>query len=638
MNLDSGLPANPVRPERVQWYDLSLLIIAGLLFYGRVIGFEVLTNWDDPEYITENPLIREMNWANLKTAFLSGILGNYAPVQTVSYMIDCLLGGGAINPAIFHATNLVLHIANSLLLYWFVIRSAGSRAWAVTAAALFLLHPVQVESVAWLSQRKNLLSEFFFLLAILSYQSYRNAADKRRGIFYGLSIGAAILALFSKVSVVIIPLVLVVYDLTIAARDRRPTGKKSFLEKIPFIIVAGLMAFQSSILQTKELGGGRVGYHGGSLFATMLTMLDVLTDYARLIIWPANLSIIYTPEIVTTPTITSYSMIAVLILIAAACVYVYRRERSLLFGICLFFIGLLPVSQLIPLVTLMNDRYLYISMIGVAWIAGGVVQFVRQRRPRWRQTVVMAGLVLGVVLGFLSYQRSAVWKNSVALWTDATRKQPDNWGVWDALAEAYMSAGDTEGAAAAYEKVFSMKPDFTGEDIKERKALNNAAVLFMDRGQRQKARELLDILTNKYPDYIRGFINLGYLAALDNETGTAEKAYRHALELEPDNTSALMSMGNLCRKKGELKTAHDYFLKAMGNGGDGPELRFAMASLDASEGKLDEALRNIEMAVGLGYRDVRELQTSHDFDLLRKSPRFIRILDSLTQDGARKKG
>lgn len=618
--------------------DMVLIITAAALVYGQVAGFELLTNWDDPEYITQNNLIHSLSWSNIKASFTSTLMGNYAPIQNLSYMLDVLLGGGKIKPSIFHLSNLAWHTASAMLFYWFIVRMTGKRIWALTASLVFLLHPVQVESVAWLSQRKNVLSMFFLLLTLLCYDYYRKNRDNRRWIFFSAAMIFTILGLFSKVSVVIIPVVLLLYDFCFTDRENRPSTSQTIIEKIPFAVIAALMAYQSSILQLKELGGGRSGYHGGSLFATMTTMVHVLAEYVRLIFWPSNLSAIYTPEVILTPNVVTIGILVVFIVIALAGVELYRRQKDLFFGFCLFLIGLLPVSQIIPLVTLMHDRYLYVPMLGVAWIAGGTASLVWLRRETMRRYLVAAIATLVVIIGIASFNRAKVWKNSVSLWVDTSEKLPGNWGVWDALAEAYISAGDRKGATLAYEKVFSMKPDFMDEDYKEMKALNNAGALFMERGDLGRSRELLELLTKKYPDYAPGFINLGFNMMLQGNIADAEKAYLEALKLEPENTSVALAMGTIERSRGNLKQARAYYLKSFKNRGDGPELRYAMACLEALSGNNNAAIKHLEMAVLNGFNDLKALQNNKELDPLRDNPRFHVILKAASPENQRPTG
>lgn len=615
--------------------DMLILFTTAALVYGQVAGFEFLTNWDDPEYITNNHLLRSLSWQSVAASFTSTLMGNYAPIQNLSYMIDVLLGGGQLKPVIFHISNLVWHLANTLLLYWFALRITGSRIWAVAASLVFLLHPVQVESVAWLAERKNIVSMFFFILTLLAYDAYRKNSDNRRWLFYTASVICTLLALCAKVSVVVIPLILIVYDYCFLTKEQRPSWKKSVAEKIPFALLAALLAYQATILQLKELGGGRAGYHGGSLYTTMLTMVHVLADYIRLIIWPTGQSAIYTPEIILVPDAITIGLLLLYIGIVIAGVKLYQRQSVMFFGLSLFFIGLLPVSQLIPLVTLMHDRYLYIPMLGIGWLAGGSVHLLWQRYPAKRRPVAVSVILVAVVIGLISYERTKVWRNSITLWTDTTKKLPNNWGVWDALAEAYISAGDNEGAARAYDKVFSMKPDFMNEDSKEIKALNNAGAIFMERGDFERSRSLLETLTTKYPEYSPGFINLGFNAKLQGDSANAEKAYRRALEIDPDNTSALMAMGTLFREKGNLAGARDYYMKSFKNRGDGSELRYALACLEARSGNINKALDHLEVAVLKGFNDYKALSSNHELDPLRSNSRFQNLLRAVIPPASR---
>ena len=225
---------------------------------------------------------------HLKIAFNTFYIGNYAPLHLVSYMLDYQLWG--LKAPGFILTNIIIHTMNGLLYYLLLRRIAGERIWIFAAALIFLIHPLQVESVVWVSQRKNLLSMLFFLMAIYLYLKYREGDQHKPRLFYLLSLGAFILAILTKSVVVILPPVLILFDICFLHKR----GLKGLLmDKVPFLIVAAIFAIVAVESQSMQFQGGRTSWHGGSPYATFLTMLPVLIYYLRMLLWPVNLSAFY---------------------------------------------------------------------------------------------------------------------------------------------------------------------------------------------------------------------------------------------------------------------------------------------------------------------------------------------------------
>jgi Flp pilus assembly protein TadD len=345
-----------------------------------------------------------------------------------------------------------------------------------------------------------------------------------------------------------------------------------------------------------------------------------------MLFWPGNLSALYLPPIRIDIDFGVVLSFLLLVILGGLGVYLFRRDRLLFFGIALFFLALLPVSQIVPLVTLMNDRYLYFPLLGASWLAGGLTATLFPTTPPKRNYLAVA--LVGTVLALLticSFQRTQVWRNSIALWSDVVTKLPDSREPRAALAEAYLNAGRKSEALRAYEEVFAFSGPFT-EPLMERKALNNAAVLFMDAGQPDRARTLLTTLTRRYPDYAPGFINLGYNLFLARDLPAAEEAYRRALALQPGYPSAIMGLGNICLETGRLAEARGFYRQALDSGGNGPDLHFNLACLEALSRNPDAALTHLEEALRLGYRNAEALTRNPELATLRQLPAFQRLL------------
>src|SRR6266568_946218 len=265
--LDAGKPMNSVCVTiRNHAAPALLMLAATFLVYGRSLGNGFMTGWDDGLYVVNNTVAHGITPEHLGLAFSRIFVGNYAPVQIISYMVDYQLWG--LRPVGFLLTNLLLQFCNGLLLYALLARITGGRAAAVAGALIFLIHPVQVESVVWISQRKNLLAMFFFLASFLLYLRSRSTARPAR--CYAASLAAFCLALLAKSVAVIFPVMLLLYEICYEPKGER----KGVLYRIlPFFAVAGGVAFLAIWSQSPEQGGGRVPWWGGSPFATLCNML-----------------------------------------------------------------------------------------------------------------------------------------------------------------------------------------------------------------------------------------------------------------------------------------------------------------------------------------------------------------------------
>ena len=460
-----------------------------------------LVNWDDYKYVVKNPDIRGFSLDHIRTVFSKYYVGNYAPLQIISYMLDYTFWG--MNPAGFIGFNVALHLMNGMLFFLVVDRISANCRLAFLSALGFLLHPVQVESVVWISQRKTVLAMFFFLVALLSYVCYRENRTRHGYAYYIVSLLAFLCALLSKSVTVILPLVLVLYDLCIVSPENR---RKLLLNKIPFGAAAVAIAALALKSQAYEAGGGIVpDYLGDTPFSTFFTMLTVFMKYAGLLIWPSDLSIIYNPPIRTNIDWAVAMAGTFSVLFCFGLFYLYRRNKQVFFWASLAPIGLLPVSQMVPLTTIMNDRYLYFPLIGCAVVFAQGALYCTGMIPRlgeWRG-VALVCLALSP-LPVLTWQRTLVWHDSLTLWTDAYQKSQDYItaaGRGNALAQE----GRFDEALEMYDKSLSMEP--TCEE-----ALRGVGAIYLNRGDYDRAIEYLQRYVSNYPesDLAKKMLGLAY--------------------------------------------------------------------------------------------------------------------------------
>jgi hypothetical protein len=429
---------------------MLFLLIGVLVVYSTTFGHEFLINWDDEGYIVKNEAIKGFSTAHFKAAFSSYFIGNYAPMQIISYMLDYELWG--MKAAGFIGTNLLLHAINGIMLYHLVVKLNGERLTAYCAAYIFLFHPVQVESVAWISQRKNLLAMFFFLAAILLYRKYRE--DDSKGA-YCCSVTAFTLALLSKAVVVVFPVVALLIDFCFTTKNSRHWLK----DKIPYLVASlliGYLALLSHSPVANKLSGIR-DYPGGNLLTTFYTMMPVLSGYLRDCFFPFTLSPYYMTPIKIVPDLTVILSAIFLLLLIMIGIVIFRKNRPLFFWYALFFVGLIPVSQIVPIITLKNDRYLYFPMLGFATFMAIAISTSIQKITKWR-TIVSALIITGLLsLPVLSFRQSQIWKDSFTLWSYALKQDPNNQVALRMLALYHTRQGNGSAAIDAIEQLDRLK-------------------------------------------------------------------------------------------------------------------------------------------------------------------------------------
>lgn len=431
-----------------------LLIIATIAVFAVTGTFELHFSWDDRLYVISNETIKGFTISHIKQAFSNYYVGNYAPLNILSFMIDHALWG--LHPTGYHLENALFHLANGLLFYTLLRRLSLSEWQACSAAWIFLLHPVQVETVAWVSQRKSLLAMFFFLIALLGYQSYSEQQANRIRC-YLLSVVSIAAALLSKSIAVIFPAVIVLYDLTYDRCGPRSTTQR-ILDKIPFIAVAAAVAAMAIISQSQEEGGGRRGYPGGSPQAAFYTMVPVLLSYIRDGFWPFGFTPYYNVTIRQHPDAVLAVALVALLLLTALGAYLYRTARPLVFWYAIFFIALVPVLQVVPLVNLKNDRYLYTPLLGFAvLVVIGAQQLQKVIPLQWQRPYYCAMIITMLALPVLTYKQTLCWRNDVTIWSRAVAVDPKNSVAWLQLAKAYTALHDSANSVKAFNRYYELR-------------------------------------------------------------------------------------------------------------------------------------------------------------------------------------
>ena len=519
-----------------------ILITLGFIYCDFPIMRYVL--WDDDLLITDNAILKMPLREALRSAFSGFYNGDYIPVTLMSYWLDITLFGFA--APFQHAENILIHMANICLLYVWLGRQVKSRYLLWFTVIMFAIHPLQVETVAWISERKGLLASFFYLLGLSMADRASSASKFRLGFAFGYVL-SFVLAAMAKANGLLLPFWLVVSLLV----RRQRLGVLAWCAHGGALIAAAVMAYvrveayASAIPQFQA-----VMMAPGRLISWPAMVLASLGFYVRMLFVPRGLSIIY-------PSFTSWvdwlpEIVAggIFVLVVVWCA-IRWRSRELLIWWFFVLLTLAPVMNLVPRINFVNDRYIYLPIIGFSLVGGTIIEVSWSRLkskganlPRavkyWLRIMGAISLLLGLVwVTMLSRERALVWRDNVALWSDTVAKVPTSSLALNNLGQAYQEQGQIELAIGSFER--SLK-------IADRQlanlAINNLAAIYSSKQYPQhfdleRAKSLLEhgIATVVRPDdslVMRYNLALVYLQSGDLSNG---KSALNDLRLALESTS-----------------------------------------------------------------------------------------------------
>jgi hypothetical protein len=538
-NINSYCAAN-----KVDLLAYAVLCSAVVLTYFNCLGHDFVF-WDDPIYIVYNEATKGFSIDHLRLAFTKSYSNNYAPIQIISYMLDYQIWG--FNPSGFILTNLLLHFFNGVLVYHLYKRLFLSNFGALLAATIFLVHPVQVESVAWASQRKNVLSMFFFLV---SFGFYIRSVSEDERRYYWVSVIVYSLALLTKVAAIVLPLIIILYDFCYSQSDHFRTRLKKYT---PYLITSLILAFIAINTQKYYDDGGQVAYYGGTVYKTVLTVLVTFPQYLFNFFCPMFLSTIYSPPIKQAIDIEVVICMLLIILFVIEGVILFHRRRQLFFWYVFFFVPFLPVLQIVPLPTIMQDRYLYFPLIGlcgcIAWAVG---KMVNKAELSFTKYLIMA--LCFVPVPFLMYtanKHTSIWEDPLSLVRETAKLGiGSRYGIYNDFVNTQVADTCTMMAKGYKGKVSdSVILHYYLEALSyvplHYDALQNAGFLLLERGNYPAAYKYFYRLTENYDRSFAGFYGLGQTYQRIGNNAKASEAYRRALALNPTYAPAIKAMAEL---------------------------------------------------------------------------------------------
>jgi len=524
-----------------------ILAAATLTVYWQVTGFDFL-DYDDQVYVTENPNVRAgINAKSLIWAFATPNVGisYWHPLTWLSHMVDCQLFG--LNPGWHHLSSLLFHMANTLLLFWVLKNMTGLIWQSGFVAAVFALHPLNVESVAWIAERKNLLSMLFWILAIASYSRYvKHPATGR----YVATLLIFAMGLMAKPMLVTLPFVLLLLDFWPFGRFRWKTLPRMVWEKVPFFALSAVICIATFLVQQK---GASVSPLGGlSLQVRICNALVSYVDYIVKMFWPVRLAVLYPfPVPIVAPVLKAIGAGAFLVCITIRVIQEAKRRGYLTVG-WLWYLGtLVPVIGLVQVgKQLRADRYTYIPLIGlfiiIAWF---MAEFLGKRRYG-RVTLAIIAVTILSALSLCTFQQLRHWQNNETLFAHATEVTENNYIALGALGMAMHKQGKVDEAIGNYYRALKIRPD---QDIVH----YNLGVALEHKGDINGAVASWQNALRINPNYSSAYYSLANLFARYGKLDEAIKYYRALLKINPDYEDARSRLDRCLTEKDRLKNAAD---------------------------------------------------------------------------------
>ncbi len=567
-----------------------ILVAATALAYAPILG-NGFTSYDDDQYVTANPHVRGgLSLTGLRWAWTTTDAANWHPLTWLSHMADCEFFG--LDPRGHHAVSLALHLSNVALLFLVLAGMTGAAGKSAAVAALFALHPLHVESVAWVAERKDVLSGLFFLLTLAAYRRYVARPSLARYAVVGVALAAGLLA---KPMLMTTPFVLLLLDRW--PLERKESPMRLAVEKAPLLALCAASAVMTIVAQR---AGGALGtaqqYPLGMRVANALVAYVV---YLRKTVWPSDLAAFYPYPAGDPSWLTAALAASVLLGITAAGVRAGRRHPYLLVG-WLWYVGMLvPVIGLVQVgEQSLADRYTYLPLIGiflvVAWGVPGVLERLRPpgRSSRWAGWAALVALL--VVLAVTTKREARVWHDSVTLFEHALVVTAESSSAHVNLAIGLEERGDLDRAEQHYRRALELRPD----DVV---AHNNLGYVLARRDRWAEGVEHYLAALRQDPDCADAHNNLGIALARERRFDEAMPHFAAAARRKPEDARYQFNWGTALVGEKHWTQAIEHFREAIRLQPDYAAAHFNLSAALFFAGDIAGAAQEVEVADRYGY-------------------------------------
>jgi len=551
-----------VGARRQKWLVSALLGAAVLAVFWTALRCSFV-GLDDPDYVVENTEIQHgFNWKSITWALTTGHAANWHPLTWLSHMLDCQLYG--LNPAGHHLTNLLLHLGSSVLLFLLLNRMTGALWRSAWVAAIFALHPLRVESVVWVAERKDVLSTFFWMLTVLAYVRYTEefkVQSSRFKAFYALSLALFACALMSKPMVVTLPFVLLLLDYW-------PLGRLEFgprfswrlvAEKIPFLLLAISASVTTFLVQSHS--GVVAPLSSIPLVDRLANMPVAYVRYLGKIFWPSGLAVFYARN-----HLNFFQVVGSVLLLGLITLCVLRqiRIRPYLAVGWFWFLGILfPVIGLVAAGhQSMADRYTYLPSVGIALMLAWAIGDLVARRPQLLKAALALAALTVAMCAILTPKQIVYWRSLASLYARAADVSDQDSQTCFNIGCAAMGQRDFPRAARCFERALKVADKNAAKSFLAQ-AKNNLGCALLEQGQIPNAISNFESALVFQPAYPQAFFNMGRAFATNQQPDVAVDCFQRALAMDPNVAEIHYRLGNALVQLGKNAEAVAQYSQAL---------------------------------------------------------------------------
>jgi len=552
--------------------------------------------WDDDAYIINNELLTAANgWQRIWFSLDSP--SQYFPFTYSTFRLEHALWG--LNTTGYHWVNLLLHVGNALLVWAVLARLKVPGSWL--AAAIFALHPVQVESVAWITERKNVLMGFFFLLTLLAWIAFADERTRGRWIFYCLALICYVLALSAKATACTLPAALFL----ILWLQKRPITMGRLIQIVPFIVLGVGMGLLAVWWERYHQGTNRDVFTFLGPIERILVASRAVWFYLSKLFWPSNLTFIYPRWNISPAHVVDYIWLLAGVA-AGVAIYFLRRYvgRSVEVAAAFFVATLIPVLGFIMLFTFrytfVADHYQYLACIGPIALASAGIVTLSDRFTHYRAVIVSAALLVVASFGTLTWRQAATYSDIETLWRTTLARNPECWMAHTNIGIVFLQQGKIDEAIAHYRLALQMQPDSWDAEY-------NLGTALVAKGQVDDAILHCERAVGMRPTDPDAQVSLGNALFAKGRIDEAIAHYQKAITAQPDHFLARYSLGHALLEKGELEGAIQVCRSALLLRPSDADCQTTLAIALEEKGNPTEAIQHYQKAIELAPKSISTL-------------------------------
>ena len=525
----------------------AVLVILTVAVFAQVRAHDFI-DFDDGLYVVDNPNVRGgLTQENIAWAFTTGRAANWHPLTWISHQADVSMFG--MDAGLHHLTNVAWHALNAILLFGF-LRSLTGAVWrSAFVAALFAIHPAHVESVAWISERKDVLSTFFLIVSTWAWTSWTRTPSNARWL---LALATFALGLMSKPMLMTLPFAWLLLDVWPLGRSH-VTWTRRVVEKLPFFLLAGASVIVTIAVQQE--GGAVTSLDRLSLINRFTNAVTAVTEYLRVLVWPTGLSAFY--PLTTSIPVASIVIAVIVVLAISAAAWLTRERFGFVLTGWLWFLGtLVPVIGLVQIGMQSHaDRYTYVPYIGLFVAVAWCLNVLAERGPIMRAAIAAFSVAAIVSLAVVAHAQTATWRNSEVLWSHAVAVDPGNAKAHNSLGAIYGNTGRIPEAEREFKEALRLRPDM-------REGLHifpNLGRSLVAQGKLSEAIPYLERARQLKPEDAALASELGNAYLGVDRTSDAMRAWQDAVRLNPQLDDTWFMLGIALAAGGNFTEARHAF-------------------------------------------------------------------------------